>query len=146
MMKWCRAAINGAPTVLPGLERRRKAEAALWLTPIAVSTARGLLDAEETSANVDVASPEPAGIMATKSGSTAAIIGGASGVGLLSSAASSVDQVNDALSSLSGVVYTFTRLLSNAATSRAFVYCALIGLVAGAIWYMRGHDMHSGAR
>ena len=120
-MKWTRA----AGRELPGLVRRRRAEAALW---------RGMdetaqLNHQESSSKPDAL--PPAKTMAdSKQGNAAFITGGLAVMGAAKEASAQAKDASDIIDVFTSIVHgpNFLILLS-------------IGILAGAIWYWRYRNM-----
>lgn len=116
LMKWTKA----GGKELPGLVRRRRAEAALW---------RGVDDnkAIKQDARVEPDPPKPSKTMAqSKEGNAALLTGGAASLAVVNDAAQQVKETGD----------TFTSLL-DLLKSPSFILTVLIIVAAAAIWYWR---------
>ena len=121
LMKWTKARANGQLVDLPGLVKRRRAEAKMW---------RGLDDHAETDPQESRATPEtpqPSKTMAqSKEGNGAIVAGGAAGAG---AAADIVDKASQASGVLHGVL--------KAMESPKFWVLVIAVVAAGAVWYWR---------
>lgn len=116
LMKWTKA----GGKELPGLVRRRRAEAALW---------RGVDDSKviKQDARVEPDAPKPSKTMAqSKEGNAAMLTGGAATLSAVNDAAQQVKETGD----------TFTSLL-DLLKSPSFLLTILIIVAAAAIWYWR---------
>lgn len=116
LMKWTKA----GGKELPGLVRRRRAEAALW---------RGVDDSKviKQDARVEPDAPKPSKTMAqSKEGNAAMLTGGAATLSAVNDAAQQVKETGD----------TFTSLL-DLLKSPSFLLTLLIIVAAAAIWYWR---------
>ena len=116
LMKWTR----GGGKELPGLVRRRRAEAKLW---------RDLDSKPEApeEARVQPEPPKPTKTMAqSKEGNTAAIAGAGAALAAGNEAARTVKETADNVSGISGLL-----------TDSTFIVLALVVLACGAIWYFR---------
>jgi len=116
LMKWTKA----GGRELPGLVRRRRAEAALW---------RGVDDSKviKQDARVEPDAPKPSKTMAqSKEGNAAMLTGGAATLSAVNDAAQQVKETGD----------TFTSLL-DLLKSPSFLLTLLIIVAAAAIWYWR---------
>lgn len=116
LMKWTKA----AGQEMPGLVRRRRAEAALW---------RGVDDTKaiKQDARLTPEAPQPSKTMVqSKEGNAALLTGAAAGVSAASDAARQVKETGDSLTSL-------LDLLKNP----TFIVLVLVVLAAAAIWYWR---------
>ena len=116
LMKWTKA----GGKELPGLVRRRRAEAALW---------RGVDDnkAIKQDARIEPDPPKPSKTMAqSKEGNAALLTGGAASLAAVNDAAQQVKETGD----------TFTSLL-DLLKSPSFILTVLIIVAAAAIWYWR---------
>jgi lysozyme len=116
LMKWTKA----AGKELPGLVRRRRAEAALW---------RGVDDSKviKQDARVEPDAPKPSKTMVqSKEGNAAMLTGGAATLSAVNDAAQQVKETGD----------TFTSLL-DLLKSPSFLLTLLIIVAAAAIWYWR---------
>lgn len=116
LMKWTKA----GGKELPGLVRRRRAEAALW---------RGVDDNKviKQDARLTPDLPQPSKTMAkSKEGNAALLTGGAATLSAVNDAAQQVKETGD----------TFTSLL-DLLKSPSFILTMLIIVAAAAIWYWR---------
>lgn len=117
LMKWTK----GGGRELPGLVRRRRAEAAMW---------RGVDDRAEVDTDesrIEPDAPKPKKTMAkSKEGNMALLTGGAAGVTAANDIARQVKETGDSLTSL-------VDLLKNP----TFLVLVLVVLAAAAIWYWR---------
>ena len=116
LMKWTKA----GGKELPGLVRRRRAEAALW---------RGVDDSKviKQDARVEPDAPKPSKTMVqSKEGNAAMLTGGAATLSAVNDAAQQVKETGD----------TFTSLL-DLLKSPSFLLTLLIIVAAAAIWYWR---------
>jgi lysozyme len=120
-MKWTRA----AGKELPGLVRRRRAEAALW---------RGVDETTQLNHNESSSKPDalpPAKTMADSKQGNAAFVTG--GLAVMGAAKEASNQAKDA----SDTIDVVTSILSGP----NFLILLAIGLLAGAIWYWRYRNM-----
>ena len=116
LMKWTR----GGGKELPGLVRRRRAEAKLW---------RDLDNKPEApeEARITPEPPQPTKTMAqSKEGNTAAIAGAGAALAAGNEVARTVKDTADNVSGISGLL-----------TDPTFIVLALVVLACGAIWYFR---------
>jgi hypothetical protein len=116
LMKWTKA----GGKELPGLVRRRRAEAALW---------RGVDDSKaiKQDARIEPDAPKPSKTMVqSKEGNAAILTGGAATLSAVNDAAQQVKETGD----------TFTSLL-DLMKSPSFILTVLIIVAAAAIWYWR---------
>jgi lysozyme len=116
LMKWTR----GGGKELPGLVRRRRAEAKLW---------RDLDNRPEAPEETRITPepPTPTKTMAqSKEGNTAAIAGAGAALAAGNEAARTVKDTADNVSGISGLL-----------TDPTFIVLALVVLACGAIWYFR---------
>lgn len=113
LMKWTK----GGGKELPGLVRRRRAEAKLW-RDIDESVP---IDHEESRATPEIPSP-PKSMLASKEGNAAIV----SGVAAAAGAAEVAKQVSETAT-------TFGELLKNP----VFIALVVVAALAGAIWYWR---------
>jgi lysozyme len=120
-MKWTRA----AGKELPGLVRRRRAEAALW---------RGVDETTQLNHDESGSKPDalpPAKTMAdSKQGNAAFVTGGLAVMGAAKEASNQAKEASD-------IVDVFTSILSGP----NFLILVAIGALAGAIWYWRYRNM-----
>jgi lysozyme len=120
-MKWTRA----AGRELPGLVRRRRAEAALW---------RGVDETTQLNHDESGSKPDalpPAKTMAdSKQGNAAFVTGGLAVMGAAKEASNQAKEASD-------IVDVFTSILSGP----NFLILVAIGALAGAIWYWRYRNM-----
>lgn len=119
LIKWNKAA--GA--VLPGLVRRRAAEADWWM-----SGPNRDLPLAETRITPDPATPK--GMAQSKQGNSAIAIGALSSLGALGETVEQLREASDAL----GVAWTL-------ATSPTFLALVVIAALAGGIWWWRSKAM-----
>ncbi len=127
LMKWTKSRVNGELKDLPGLVRRRRAEAALW---------RGIGDApvgDPEESRITPAPPKPSKTMAESKEGNGAIV---AGTGAVTGAIAAVTPVVEQAQQASGLVDMVIRLVE----SQRF-YVLLIGLIgagaAGGVWFWR---------
>lgn len=116
LMKWTK----GGGKELPGLVRRRRAEAALW---------RGVDDSKaiKQDARVEPDTPQPSKtMMQSKEGNAALVTGGAAAVSAANDVARQAKETGDSITSL-------LDLLKNP----TFIVLLLVVIAAAAIWYWR---------
>lgn len=116
LMKWTK----GGGQELPGLVRRRRAEAALW---------RGVSDDGpiKQDARVEPDAPQPSKtMMQSKEGNAALVTGGAAAVSAANDVARQAKETGDSITSL-------LDLLKNP----TFIVLVLVVVAAAAIWYWR---------
>jgi lysozyme len=116
LMKWTK----GGGKELPGLVRRRRAEAAMW---------RGVDDDAKVKqdARVEPDAPQPSKtMMQSKEGNAALLTGGAASLTAVNDAARQVKETGDSFTSL-------LDLLKNP----TFIVLVLVAVAAAAIWYWR---------
>ena len=117
LMKWTR----GGGKELPGLVRRRRAEAALWRDV----DDKASIDINESRIDPDV--PKPKKTMAkSKEGNAAILTGGAAAVSAASEVSRQVKETGDSLTSVLDLV-----------KDPMFLAMVLIVVAAAAIWYWR---------
>lgn len=117
LMKWTR----GGGKELPGLVRRRRAEAALWRDV----DDKASIDITESRIDPDV--PKPKKTMAkSKEGNAAILTGGAAAVSAASEVSRQVKETGDSLTSVLDLV-----------KDPMFLAMVLIVVAAAAIWYWR---------
>jgi lysozyme len=120
-MRWTRA----AGKELPGLVRRRRAEAALW---------RGVDEAAKVDHSESGSKPDalpPAKTMAdSKQGNAAFVTGGLAVMGAAKEATNQAKDASDMIDVLTSVV-----------SGSNFLILVAIGALAGAIWYWRYRNM-----
>lgn len=117
LMKWTKA----GGKELPGLVKRRRAEAALW------RSVDDKVDEDSEDSRVEPDAPKPAKTMAkSKEGNAAILTGGAAAISAASEVSRQVKETGDSLTTILDVV-----------KDPVFIMLVLIVVAAGAIWYWR---------